>query len=201
MWSNYRLPANYRHNPSPAIHVAGPREADRQASVYVRAAAERSARGLGRVVDVGCGTGLKLVATTPPDVRTLGIDTGANLARARQNHPDRQWMDINLDRPWALATPTPPLVICADVLEHLVYPEHTLHAIRDLIAGGGAAVLSTPDRVRVRGAGHSGPPPNARHVREWAAGEFGDLLADARFAVRHITHVDAHTVLAIVEAA
>jgi 2-polyprenyl-3-methyl-5-hydroxy-6-metoxy-1,4-benzoquinol methylase len=167
--------------------------------VYARAAAERATRGLVRVVDVGCGTGLKLVATTPPAVPTLGIDTGDNLARARQRYPDRQWLDLNLDGPWSLATPTPPLVICADVLEHLVHPEHTLWAIRDVLDAGGAAVLSTPDRVRVRGAAHTGPPPNSRHVREWRLDEFHRLLVDAGLGVRHLTHTDGHTILAVVE--
>jgi hypothetical protein len=65
------------------------------------------------------------------------------------------------------------VVVCSDVLEHLVDPRPAMRLICWLFDHGAAcAVLSTPARDKRAGAEHLGPPFNPSHVREWTQDEF-----------------------------
>ena len=70
------------------------------------------------------------------------------------------------------------VVICADVIEHLLDPRPLVALLAACYQRGAIVITSTPDRLRVRGAEHRGPPPNPSHVREWAIQEYADFLAD-----------------------
>jgi hypothetical protein len=63
------------------------------------------------------------------------------------------------------------LIICADVLEHLIDPDPAIRLIRRCAHAGTLVLLSTPDRRRRRGRGcmRSDKP---EHVREWSRDEF-----------------------------
>jgi hypothetical protein len=63
------------------------------------------------------------------------------------------------------------LVICADVIEHIMDPDlfvKQLLNIRDVKY----YIISTPDRDTVRGKLDYGPPANKHHIREWNLFEF-----------------------------
>jgi tRNA G46 methylase TrmB len=69
----------YAHQPPGALRKQW------QPDVYLAARALARALPARRVIDVGCGNGAKLIALASgcPGVATIGIDRGANLARAR----------------------------------------------------------------------------------------------------------------------
>lgn len=136
---------------------------NRQRNVYEFAA---SIPGVGSVVDLGTGSGAKLVEFFG-DKATVGIDVAEKVEAARKRFPDRQWelptYSIDCD-----------LLICADVIEHLANP---LVLIDKINAGDWRhCVISTPERDLARGVNDLGPPRNPRHVREWNTGEFVRLL-------------------------
>jgi len=133
------------------------------------------------IVDIGCGDGQKLVALHPR-FGIIGIDFGENLARCRDWYSFGSWRDHNLDTsdhlPLSSAEMADSLLVAADIIEHLRFPEHLLLELRlCLDRGARAAVISTPERDLTHGVRHFGPPPNPCHVREWAVDEFRALLA------------------------
>lgn len=166
-----------------------------QHHVYAWAAALIRRHGLRRIVDVGCGPGLKLARLVapacPPDAVIEGLDQASAVAAARVvagNDPRIRYRIVDLERPDDLAVDQPfDLVICADVLEHLIDPDHAMRLIARLCGPRGRVLLSTPDRARLHGRDcmESTKP---EHIREWAAPEFeqyirtrGFRIADVRF--------------------
>jgi SAM-dependent methyltransferase len=146
-----------------------------QPEVY--SAAEYFLKAMGRtaVIDIGCGNGRKLRQVKA--VRHIGVDFGPNIAWCR-DHYGRwgEWFEVDLSQESCVAVAdladATTVVVCADVIEHLV----------DLLAAcyarNAIVITSTPDRIRVRGADHHGPPSNPHHVREWALEEYAAFLRE-----------------------
>ena len=84
--------------------------------------------------------------------------------------------------PFSLDQLSGAVIVCADVIEHLVRPEILLRNIRAALDQADAAILSTPERSLTWGARHTGPPPNVAHIREWDLREFSAFLASEGFA-------------------
>jgi SAM-dependent methyltransferase len=143
------------------------------------------------VLDVGCGTGHKLVWHFGREARLLvGLDQGSAIERARHDFPDLTWIegDLGADGLWAQAAAVAPdLVICADVIEHVADPVDLLDRLRAV--GRVPIVLSTPDRSRLEGAPPLGPPLNPRHVREWTMEELQALVRSHGFELEHARHL------------
>ena len=78
------------------------------------------------------------------------------------------------------------VVVCANVIEHLADPVPLLATLRDLLQDAPVAILTTPERDRVRGLDDMGPPGDPQHVREWSAAEFARLLRGAGFNLEFI---------------
>jgi glycosyltransferase involved in cell wall biosynthesis len=178
--ARYCLPARYRRRPQPAYFVDALDGMICQPDVYPAAAALARTLGARTIIDVGCGSGDKL-AELHPELQIVGLDFGENLAECRRRHPHGIWVEHDLEA--EEAPPIPPgiadgaVVICADVIEHMVSPERLLATLSRLLEDAAAVVISTPERELVRGAGHSGPPDNPCHTMEWALREFEDLMA------------------------
>ena len=66
--------------------------------------------------------------------------------------------------------------VSADVIEHLVHPEHLLASLREALQWAPLLIVSTPERDLARGIVDFGPPGNPCHVREWNLAEFTCLL-------------------------
>lgn len=164
-----------------------------QAPVYRLAARMSRRRDRPTVVDVGCGTGTKLVRYVAPDAgEVVGIDQPSGIALARSNHPQHRWVDVDLADPsaWsALEGIGADIVICADVIEHVDDPYRLLAGLRSLVRPDGIVVVSTPDRDRLERSSRLGPPSNPRHVREWSADELELLVEAAGFRVVRRRHV------------
>ena len=87
-----------------------------------------------------------------------------------KKYPDRKWSTANFGDKWDLEQD---VVICADVIEHLVDPDELIQFIKNLKFT--FLVLSTPDRSLMYKRwqrGYYGPPRNPAHVREWTRYEF-----------------------------
>ncbi|WP_225890229.1 MULTISPECIES: class I SAM-dependent methyltransferase [Streptomyces] len=163
-----------------------------QPDVYPYAAERAKELGRDVVIDIGCGQAGKLasLAAEHPDWTFVGVDFGDNLRWCHDNHPFGQWVEADLES--AERLPLDPdlvrrsVVICSDVIEHLVDPAPALSLILALLReGSAAAVLSTPARECRSGYDTPGPPRNPSHVREWASDEFQALLRASGFEIHY----------------
>src|SRR6185369_17877571 len=78
------------------------------------------------------------------------------------------------------------LLICADVIEHLVNPMPLIHILQESLKVASYAVISTPDR-EVFGQAPMGPPWNPSHVREWTKDEFTSWLKQEGFIIQQVS--------------
>lgn len=117
-----------------------------------------------RVLDLGTGSGFKLMKYFSK-FDTLGIDLPETVNFLKTTYPDRNWSDS--------FTPVTgyDLLICSDVLEHLLNPDDGINFIK--AANPKLIVLSTPDRDLILNNNEcDGPPRNPSHCREWNFREF-----------------------------
>jgi SAM-dependent methyltransferase len=100
---------------------------------------------LGRVLDVGCGTGQLLVAARSSATSLVGIDIDTDaLAVARRALPDATLLAGSVDELPFEAGTFDTIFFC-DVIEHLNNPVAPLATLRQLLAGGGLLVVTTPN--------------------------------------------------------
>lgn len=150
-----------------------------QPDVYPFAAALARNYSCSYLIDIGCGRAHKLFRYAD-DFELIGLDIGPNIDYCRETHAAGTWISWDLERDADLPLSSEVLersvVICSDVIEHLVDPRPLLKNLRSLNDRSLAVVLSTPERDLVHGPNHLGPPPNLSHVREWNTSELNRLL-------------------------
>lgn len=131
------------------------------------------------IIDLGCGNGKKL-KEFHPQFQIIGVDIGYNLKFCRSNYPFGLWLDQDLGNPKAINIHEDILkksvIICADVIEHLVNPAYLLCNIKKIMDYSPACLISTPERDHLLDSDSFGPPKNIHHVREWNMTEFINLL-------------------------
>ena len=172
---DYRLPAGYRARESVVHHDDRGFSDEWQDEVYRRARRELDARGGHSVLDIGCGSGFKLLKHFG-HCETVGMELSPAYEHLLRRYPDRSWIKSSFAR--SLRRPVD-LVIVSDVIEHLADPDRLLSFLASF--GWQVAVISTPER-ELLGSGADGPPLNPCHVREWSFTEFGAYLG-RRFTV------------------
>ena len=175
----YFLKPGYRSREQPEYFIDEDLNAVWQPDVYPEAAGLARRLGARKLVDVGCGTAAKLVALHP-EFEIVGIDFGSNIEACRGRYDVGKWIEADFDRDNSLGYDdvTGAVLVCADVIEHLIHPERLLRLLRRALdSGASALVLSTPERELYNEPGHLGPPPNTAHVREWALTELEQFLA------------------------
>lgn len=120
------------------------------------------------VLDIGCGAGFKLIKYFK-NYKTLGLEIAPNYKALLRDYPDRKWSFADYTKPLEGKYD---LVICADVLEHLMDPDIVMKYI--LIINPKAIALSVPARELLpkEWRRDDGPPFNNTHIREWTADEF-----------------------------
>jgi len=161
------------------------------------------------IIDIGCGRADKL-SHYANDFFVAGIDTGADLAHCQATYPFGTWLDVDLEEPAHLPLSDDQLagsiVVCSDVIEHLVDPRPLLDELARIRTLAAAIVISTPDRDRARGVNDAGPPANPFHTREWSAEELGRLLTASNlapaflgFTMNNDDDWQKSTILAIIE--
>ena len=166
--STYCVKEGYIIRPNPDFDDERGKTDECQNGVYLHARQWANELGLRSVVDVGTGGGFKLMKYFE-DMDTLGIDMPQTVAWLRETYPKRAWAIAPMEHaPWC------DMVICSDVIEHLVDPEPLLAFIKQCRAK--AIVISTPDRDKLAEHSWGGPPRNLCHVREWSFKEFGEYM-------------------------
>jgi hypothetical protein len=179
---DYDIKPGYTPREAPAYFVDLVEERTgivRQPDVYARAAEVATSLGASRLIDLGAGSGGKLVALHPR-FEILGLDYGPNVELCRRRLPDAIWLEHDLDRAGSLPLTSVQLsgsvVICAHVIEQLAHPELLLDNLRKLLRCVEAIIISTPERDLAGGPESVGPPEDVCRVREWNTDEFAVLL-------------------------
>ena len=153
-----------------------------QPEVYEAADYLSRATGRAKIIDFGCGSARKLRSVS--GTRHIGVDFGLNIASCRARSPDwGEWIEADFSSPECLQMATladcQSIVICSDVIEHLADPSHLAALLKACFERGAIVLTSTPDRVRLWGPDHKGPPPNPAHIREWTLDEYVRFLDES----------------------
>jgi hypothetical protein len=160
---NYFLPKNYKSRAN-YTHYDDRGETDNwQLEVYLYALAIMKRNRFKTVIDIGCGSGFKLIEYLG-SFNTIGYELESNITHLRTLYPDRDWRisDFKCD------TYEADLIICADVIEHLTDPDLLMRKLQSCPTAN--IILSTPDRNLVYSdtdTHNEGPPRNPAHTREW----------------------------------
>lgn len=183
--STYHLPDGYTAR-TPEEYVEFDDGSIWQPDVYPLAAESARERGARWLIDIGCSDGRKLLPFGY-EFDLIGIDLPGHMP----DDPGARWIahDLDADAPLPLdeLDLEDAMLVCSDVIEHLVHPERLVRSFRDTLPHAKGLVLSTPDRERVREPGHNGPPQNPAHAREWAARELVAWLTDEGLTVESQT--------------
>ncbi len=185
----YRGWKNYHHFDD------SPFEDEWQLEVYLHALGLMKKHGLRSVVDIGCGSGYKLV-TYLGDYDTLGLELPVNVEKLQAKYPDKRWAVSDFSNKPDIVTD---VVVCSDVIEHLVDPDELLNFIQGISFQ--YLVLSTPDRGLLYKPWqwrYYGPPKNRAHIREWTFKEFVHYLSSHFNVIDHrVTNLGQRTQMAI----
>ena len=126
--------------------------------------------GCTHIIDIGCGRAQKLVSLQP-EFRIIGVDFGANIRYCRERYRTGEWIEWDLENaqsiPLRRNVIRRAVIICSDVIEHLVDPQSLVVNLRSWLDYAPFAIVTTPERDLVRGPNDLGPPANTSHVREW----------------------------------
>lgn len=187
MATNFAIKPGYRENPGPVYFlddVTETRGLVFQPDVYTLAEFLAELTGTHSIVDVGCGWGDKLdgIHERHPDWDLVGIDFDQNITHCKESYGWGEWLELDLEMPQYLPA-ADAIVVCSDVVEHLVDPSALVFSLRKCKAK--AIILSTPERDVQHGALHEGPSPNRCHVREWNVAEFREFLTAEGLTVHH----------------
>jgi len=134
------------------------------------------------VADIGCGVGTKLMKLIKPlGVEVTGIDQKEAIEYCRKVYREGSFLIDNFENPTFNGSKFD-LIICSDVIEHLVEPDNLLNYIGRLCHNDSLIILSTPERDRFRGKDcmHS---PMAEHVREWNWEEIETYVKSRGFSI------------------
>lgn len=154
---------------------------------------------VGRVLDVGCGTGaVGRQLREKGAARIVGIEPNAEAAALAREAYD-EVIEAAVER--ALVDLEGPFdtVLCLDVLEHLVDPWSVLRQLRTLVPPDGRLEISVPNArhlslawdLLIRGTfGYSelGGHRDNTHLRWFTRRDIGAAVADAGWTVETITH-------------
>lgn len=168
----YNLPADYNHRTEPAYFDDVLEDTTAwQADVY-KLAAQLALKAHSRtLVDLGCGRGEKLLPYANR-FQVVGVDFGTNMDYCQEHNSPGGWVRHDLNaHPYDSRVLKDSVVICADVIEHLPNPMPLIQTLRYACQTAKYVLVSTPDRDRVYGRPHNGPPGNKYHCREWTNAE------------------------------
>ena len=195
MMKRYCIKRFYRARRNNLHHDDRPFEDQWQLEIYLHALGWMKKHKLKSVVDIGCGSGYKLI-TYLGEYETLGIELPINVDWLREKYPQRKWKKSCFSERSNINTD---IIICADVIEHLVDPDELLYYIKSISYQ--YLIISTPDRSlyrRPRLNDFFGPPRHMAHVREWNFKEFENYIAIHFYVIDHrVTNLKDRTQMII----
>ncbi|MDM7860140.1 methyltransferase domain-containing protein [Alteromonas sp. ASW11-36] len=153
-----------------------------QLEVYLHALGLMKTHGFKRIVDVGAGSGYKLIKYLG-DYDTLGLELPVNVETLRKKYPEHNWQVSEFTTEHQFSAD---VVVCSDVIEHLVDPDDLLRFLQHQEFK--YLILSTPDRDLVYPPDSPfqlGPPRNKAHQREWGFAEFRRYIDSAFDVIDH----------------
>ncbi|MCD4672481.1 MAG: hypothetical protein K8R77_07455 [Anaerolineaceae bacterium] len=141
-----------------------------QDEVYQAARRFMTEQKLPGILDVGCGSGHKLMKYFSEE-ETLGLEMPGSLVFLQKKYPQRKWAlsDFNHSPQGEFG-----LTISVDVIEHLTHPDDLLEFLKRLNCN--YFLLSTPERSRL-GLMSRFRSRNRCHLREWDQPEFIEYLS------------------------
>jgi 2-polyprenyl-3-methyl-5-hydroxy-6-metoxy-1,4-benzoquinol methylase len=131
-----------------------------------------------RVVDLACGEGYGSAVLAEFASEVVGVDANPDAyehATLRYSRPGLRFERALVEE---FAHPDPfDAVVFLQTIEHVQQPVELLRHIKSLLAAGGAAYISTPNRLTLapKGAQRSGNP---WHVYEYTFDEFHQLVGE-----------------------
>lgn len=140
------------------------------------------------VLDVGCGAATKLVGMLSGSANIHGIDQPSAIEYCKATHHVGSFYADNLEAPKVYIDLPFGLIICSDVIEHMVDPDILIRYIKSFCNKDTYVLFSTPDRDRLRGK-NCLYSPKKEHIREWSAEEFSDYLGQSGLLVLDQRHV------------
>ncbi len=178
--------SNYYANKNPSHHIDLNWKDEGQKEVYLYCKQFMQENNLNTVLDVGCGSAYKLM-TILKEFNTIGIETEPCYSYLQKTYPDRKWL-LSGEQEKSFQQydeiKNPDVVICSDVIEHIVNPDILVDYLLSLKAK--YYILSTPCRQilcdhpkfsNIYKKSWNGPPINPCHVREWTMIEFKEYIS------------------------
>lgn len=104
--------------------------------------------GVGRVLDVGCGSGAlgAAIRRERPGCTVTGIEWFEDALERARTRLDETWrIDLNAFEDLPAGHGAFDAIVCGDVLEHLLDPERVLGVLRPYLAPDGRLVISIPN--------------------------------------------------------
>jgi 2-polyprenyl-3-methyl-5-hydroxy-6-metoxy-1,4-benzoquinol methylase len=141
-----------------------------------------------KLIDLGCGTGLKLniIKDTNNNLEVFGVDSAESVFHSRRYYKKGKFIVDDLsDCDYSLYENHKnsfDYIICSDVIEHLEDPDRLLDLIKYLSHENTIIILSTPDRIKFRGINNK-QPNNKDHIREWSKDELLMYLNSRNFSI------------------
>lgn len=161
----YCIKDGYKHRTSEKFFNDTKNTDKFQKEIYKYARQLLDDMNLSSVLDVGCGSGYKLINNFD---NTVGADLESTVNFLKDKYPNREWMvsdfeDLNHGLEFDM-------ILCVDVIEHVLCPDKLLTYLNSFNFVTG--IISTPERDIIRGPLDMGPPYNTHHIREWNSEEF-----------------------------
>jgi hypothetical protein len=146
-----------------------------QKEVYVYANKIMKNNNFKKIIDVGCGSGYKLVHYLS-NYETIGYETQPCIDHLRKKYPTRTWVDSGQKSKsfnYNKQEKEYDMIMSSDVIEHIVDPDELIKFMKSFKCK--YYLFSTPCRKVLtlrNGYDSNGPPKNKQHVREWTFDEF-----------------------------
>lgn len=136
------------------------------------------------ILDIGCGYGIKLKKIILPVCNNIvGVDVKHAIDFCKREHNFGRWFEDDIEKPEFALDQKFDIIICSDVIEHLLDPDKLLNYIKRYCHKNTHVIISTPARDLLKGKNGFGPPINKAHVREWSRSEFRRYVSNRGFTV------------------
>jgi len=134
-------------------------------------------------LDVGCGYPKKIENFIHPITTNIAvIDQPSMKKTIERAFPSFRFISMDLENPHHDLQEQFDCVCASDVIEHLLNPDPLMKFLHRVTRPDGTILISTPERDMQRGH-NCLYSPQAEHVREWTAGEFGEYVRQHGFRI------------------